>query len=193
MARCRSSSRNCQRSRPIWSRTWCRTSSPSQAFSASCAGRARLDPRSRDHPRRHCRWNCRFAKSGDTHRTRARAIVAPAVCPVHRPGWLFAADRDVGQMGTGVRRVVDRTRRRAATGDAAVAPVRIYLVGPRTLRGGRPRGRSAGPGNFVERSAIRARYRRALPGADACPVAKRNSSARAPQDCRQYLAILPGA
>ena len=64
-------------------------------------------------------------------------------------------------------------------GHAAVAPVGVYLPGSRTLRGGRPRGRGAGPGHLVECPPVRPRHCRALPGADACPLARRNSPARA--------------
>ena len=101
-----------------------------------------------DHSRRHRRWHCR-SRNPVTLAEHVRArIVAPDLRAVHQPERLSAADRAVGEMGTGFRRIHCRTGRRSPTGDAALAPVRIHRAGPRTLRGGRARRRSAGAGHF---------------------------------------------
>ena len=68
-----------------------------------------------------------------------------------------------------------RHRATSAPRHAALATVGVHHAGPRTLRGGRPRRRGAGAGDLVERPAVRARDRRALPRADAVSCRKAKS------------------
>ena len=121
-----------------------------------------------------------------TEHVRARSV-APTLCAVHRPGRLSAADRTFGEMGAGIRRVVDRSGRRSPTGDAALAPVGIHYAGARALRRSRARRRSAGAGDIVEHPAIRARHRRTFSGTDAGALAGRDPSPRPPEDSQQHL------
>ena len=158
-----------------------------QRVLADLVGRTRLHSRSRNHPGRHCGRHCRFAKSGHAHRTCACAAVAATVCPVHQSKRFPAADRTLGKMGAGFRRVAGRPGRRAAAGDATLAPVGVYHRGSRAFRRSRARGRSAGAGDIIECPPLRPRHRRAVPGTDAGALARGNSPAGPPQDCQQHL------
>ncbi len=124
------------------------------------------------HSGRHRRRHPQFAQSGHTHRTRARAPLAPALRPAHEPQRLSAVDRPLSQMGAGVRRIDGRPRRRAAARDAAFAAFGIHHIGSRALRGSGPRRRSACPGDLLEYPAFRARHCRALPCADTRAFAR---------------------
>ena len=66
------------------------------------AGRTRVDPRSRDNPRRHCGWHRRLAQSGHIDRAHARTSVASALRAIHQPKRLSAVDRAVSEVGAGV-------------------------------------------------------------------------------------------
>lgn len=72
------------------------------ARAAEPAGRTRVDPRSRDNPRRHCGWHRRLAQSGHIDRARARTSVASALRAIHQPKRLSAVDRAVSEVGAGV-------------------------------------------------------------------------------------------
>ncbi len=89
------------------------------------------------HPGRHRRRHRRLAQSGDAGRACAGAAVAPDLRAAHQPGRLSAADRAVGEMGAGLRRIHDRPGRRAPAGDAAVQAVGIHHAGAREIRGRR--------------------------------------------------------
>ena len=65
-----------------------------------------------------------------------RAHPAPGLRPAHQPQRLSAADRDVGKMGAGVRRVHNRPGRRPPAGNAAFKSVGIHHAGAREVRGG---------------------------------------------------------
>ena len=84
------------------------------ARAADPAGRARLDPRPRHHPGRHRRRHRRLAQSGDAGRARAGAAVAPDLRAALEPRRLSAADRAVGQMGAGLRRIRSSARATSA-------------------------------------------------------------------------------
>ena len=150
--------------------------------------RTRFHPRSGHHSGRRRRWHLQFAQPGHARRTRARPPLAPALRPAHQPQRLSAVDRAFGQMGTGLRRIDGRPRRRAAARNAAFAAFGIHHIGSRAFRGGGPRRRSASAGDLLEYPAVRAGHCRALPCADTGALARRNSSARPPQDGWQYLA-----
>ena len=128
-----------------------------------------------------------IAQPGDAGRARARAAVAPDLRAALQPRRLSAADRAVGQMGAGLRRVHGRPGRRPPAGDAAVEAVGIHHAGAREIRGGGARRRGAGAGDLGRHPAVRARHRRALPRADAGGVAERNPPAGAAEDGRQHL------
>jgi flagellar biosynthesis protein FlhA len=113
------------KSRPIWLRISCLTSSRSQGSNTCCrfswlnVSRSAISPRfSRASP---MALQARAIRSQD--RARARASV-----------------------GAGIRRVVDRSGRRSPTGHAALAPVGIHYAGARALRRSRARRRSARAG-----------------------------------------------
>ena len=120
-----------------------------------------------------------------------RARLARQICAQHTShGRLSAADRAVGEMGAGLRRVDGRPGRRPPAGDAAVQAVGIHHPGAREVRGGGARRRGAGAGDLGRHPAVRARHRRALPGADAGALAERNPPARQAEDGRQHLTIM---
>ena len=148
----------------------------------------RFHPRSGHHSGRRRRWHLQLAQPGHARRTRARPPLAPALRPAHQPQRLSAVDRAFGQMGAGLRRIDGRPRRRAAARNAAFAAFGIHHIGSRAFRGGGPRRRSASAGDLLEYPAVRAGHCRALPCADTGALARRDSSARAPQDGWQYLA-----
>ncbi len=86
-----------------------------------------------------------------------------------------------------------RPGRRPAARHAALAPVRVHYPCPRALRRSGARRRSARTGDIGEHPPVCARDRRAVPGADAGSLAKRDSPSLAPEDRRQHLASLaPG-
>ena len=122
-----------------------------------------------------------------------RARLSRQICAQHTSAdRLSAADRAVGQMGAGLRRIDGRPGRRPAARHAAVEAVRIHHAGAREVRGGGARRRGAGAGDLGQHPAVRARHRRALPRADAGDVAERNPPARAAQDRRQRLrSVIP--
>ena len=72
-ARCRSSSRNCRRSRPNWSRTSCRRRSPSRASSACCSSCSPSASRSATSPPS---WKASPTRS----RSRATPPPSPSTC-----------------------------------------------------------------------------------------------------------------
>ena len=149
--------------------------------------RARLDPRSRHHPRRHRRRALVHAQSDRHRRACADAARPPDLRPAHHAGRLPAADRAVGEVGAEFRRVDRRHGRRPQPRHAAVAAVRVHHQRARALRGRRPRGRGAGAGDVARHPAVRARHRRALPRPDQRAVAVGNPSAGAAEDGRQHL------
>ncbi len=72
------------------------------------ARRTHLDPRSLHHSRRHRRRAGILAQPGDDGRTCPRSAGAPDLRAEHFGQRLPAADRAVGKMGAGLRRVADR-------------------------------------------------------------------------------------
>ena len=80
-----------------------------------------------------------------------------------------------------------RPGRRPPVGDAAVEAVGIHHPGAREVRGRGARRRGAGAGDLGRHTAVRARHRRALPGADAGGLARRNPPAGAAEDGRKHL------
>ena len=116
------------------------------------AERARLDPRSRHHPRRHRRRAVVHAQSDRHRRACADAARPPDLRPAHHARGLPAADRAVGEVGAELRRVDRRHRRRPQPRHAAVAAVGIHHQRARALRGRRPRGRGAGAGDVAAAS-----------------------------------------
>ena len=163
------------------------TTSGIQRVLADLAGGARLDPRSRDHPRRHRRRARLYPQSGHAGRTRARAPGAADLRPAHHVRGLSAADRAVRQMGAEFRRIDRRPGRRQESRHAALAADRVHHSRTRALRGGRPRGRGAGAGHLARHPAVRARHRRALPRADQRALAVGNPPARAAEDRGKHL------
>ena len=147
------------------------------ARAANPVVRARLDPRSRHHPGRHCRRHYRHAQSGAAGRARADAAVAPDLRAIRLIGRLPAADRAVGEMGTELRGGHGRPRRRPPARHAALQTVRIHHFGAREIRGRGARGRGPGAGHLGRHPPLRARHCRALPGADAGALAGRNPPA----------------
>ena len=159
------------------------------ARAADSAERARLDPRPRHHPRGHRRRAVVHPQSDQHRRACADPAGAPDLRPAHHAGRLSAADRAVGEVGAGLRRIDRRPGRRPQPRHAAVAAVGVHHRGARALRGRRPRGRGAGAGHLARDPAVRARHRRALPRPDQRAVAVGNPPAGAAQDRRQHLAF----
>ena len=108
MARCRSSSRNCQRSRPIWSRISCRTlitvSGIQRVLQILLAERVSI--RDLATILEGIADGIAGSRNPVTLTEHVRARLSRQICAQYTtPGRLSAADRAVGQMGTGVRRV----------------------------------------------------------------------------------------
>ena len=120
-------------------------------------------------------------------RARAHPARAPDLRAAHLAERLPAADRAVGEVGAGLRRVDRRPGRGEEPRDGALAALRVHHADPRALRGRRARGRSAGAGHLAGRAAVRALDRRALPHPDHGAVAVGNPPARAAEDRRRDL------
>src|SRR5450830_844468 len=65
-----------------------------------------------------------------------RARIQRQICAQHTSQGGYAADRDVGEMGAGLRRVHGRPGRGPPAGDAAFKAVGIHHAGAREVRGG---------------------------------------------------------
>ena len=159
------------------------------ARAADPARRTGLDPRPLDHPRRHRRRAVRDPQHHDAGRACARPPRAPALRPAFDHGRHAADHRADREMGTGLRGIDRRPGRRPQPRHAAVEAHRIHQSGPREIRAGGARGRSAGAGHLAGHTAVRARHRRALPRPDERAGAVRNPPARAAEDGRQYLKV----
>ena len=119
------------------------------ARAAAAARRAHLDPRPVDHPRRHRRRARLHAQPELPGRARAHAPCAPDLRAEHLAGRLPAADRAVGEVGAGLRRIDRRPGRGKEPRDGALAAVRVHHAGPRALRGRGARGRGPGAGHLA--------------------------------------------
>ena len=133
-----------------------------------------------------------FSRNPATMVEHVRARLARQICAQNTSlQRLPAADRAVGQMGAGLRRVADRRRRGTQPGDAAVKTVGVHDRGARPLRTGRPRRRGAGAGDLGGDPAVRALAGGALPLANHRAVAGGNPPPGAAEDGRKHLA--PGS
>ncbi|MET4838023.1 hypothetical protein ABIF44_007430 [Bradyrhizobium japonicum] len=141
------------------------------ARAAAAARRAHLDPRSLDHPGRHRRLARLLAQSRDHGRACPRPPRAADLRAKHLLQRLSAADRAVGAVGTGLRRIHHRARRGTQPRDAALEAVGIHDRRARGLRARRARRRGAGAGHVCGNSSLRTLSRRAVPGPDDGAVA----------------------
>ena len=121
-------------------------------------------------------------------RTRARAAVAPA-CAQHtsHSGYLPLIALSAKWEQAFAESMVGQGDER----QLAMQPSRLsefITLGARALRGSSARRRSARAGDIVEYPAIRARHCRTVPCTDPGALAKRDPSARAPEDGQQHLA-----
>ncbi len=159
---------------------------------ATAAGGANFDPRPVHHPRRHRRCAGLLAQSGDIGGACPRPPRPSDLRAEHFDERLSAADRTVGEMGTGIRRVDCRNGRRPQPGDAAIETIRVHERRTRQVRAGRARGRGPGAGHIGCDQAVCALASRAVPRADNGAVAGGNSSPCQAENGRKRLTSAAG-
>ena len=192
MSRCRSSSRNCRRSTPSWSRTSCRRRSPMtgvQRVLQTLLARARLDPRPRHDPGRHRGGGRHHSATRATSPSIVRPRLARQICAQYSAPRRPAADHHAFARA-GRRPSPSRSSARATNAISRCSPRRLHGLrhhGARPVRGRRAAGRDAGARHLSRRAALRALDHRALPPRDAGDVAGRDPSPRAAEDRRQRL------
>ena len=142
----------------------------------------RISIRDLDHSRRRRRRAGVLAQPGDDGRARPRPPGAADLRAEHLPQRLFAADRAVREMGTGLCRIADRTGRGTQPRDAAVQAVGVHDRSARSLRARRARRRGAGAGDLGVDPPVRAFTGGTVPVADHRAVAGGNPSAGAAED-----------